>query len=318
MRRNHKKSPPSDGVVEARVSEKGPRWPARRSNFLTSSACTCAWVLLCGPVASAAEDFGKFGRGPIDVVGSVQRLVEETYTPHDPGRRLVFTRTFDPNGRVMETQVALQDKAAPPQNRTRRAVVMRDEAGRVIEERVSDGSGGLTAKEVSRYDQHGHVVEQVTYQPTGAESTKWLYAYDDRGRETDMRYYLAGVLRARYAYEHDERGNTIKTVAFRQDQSLEYTIVAKFDEKNRRTESLVYRPTGDVARRETFHYGDQGYVTEHISYHPDGSVIEKQVLSYEFDQQGNWIKRTTSKQVVPAGKLESIEIAQRTITYSAE
>lgn len=279
------------------------------------SALLCVWLFACGSIVDATEGTERLTPRQIDVVGAVQSIVEETFSPDHPERRIVFTRIFAEDGKVAETTISLIDSTAHTESSKRRTVVIRDAAGRVIEERIW-GSGEVPiGKQLYKYDSDGRLVEKETYEADESQSTKWLYRYDDRGNEKEMSYYIQGVLKARYVYETDEKGNKFKTVAFKSDGSLEFTTVDQFDRHNRRVESVTYTPAGKIDRRQAYKYNEAGYVVELLVHNNEGIMIDRQVSAYEFDKKGNWVQRVTAKSLLSSEKTETVEVARRRITY---
>ena len=249
------------------------------------------------------------------LIGSVKRLVETTYTASKPSRLIVVTSIYDRRGNIVEMQVALINKIQPEKESRRRAVITYDDTGRRIEDRIYQDDGGVTSRKVYSYDAHSRLVEKVEYRSENVVMTKWVYAYDDRGNEKEAKYYVKGRLIARYLYEYDEHGNKVKVVAFRGDGSEEHTAIHKYDEKNHSTESVVYEPGGAVDGKNTYRYNNRGYLTEEVISSADGSIIDKRVYSFEFDQKGNWVKRTVSTWAGSSGKLGPTQITERAISY---
>ena len=82
-------------------------------------------------------------------------------------------------------------------------------------------------------------------------------------------------------------------------------------------EVVVYSETGSLVRRDLYILDDKGNEIENTGFRPDGSVYAKRSYTYEFDSNGNWIKRTSSGNVVSdkRPRLEPPSVLLRTITY---
>jgi hypothetical protein len=82
-------------------------------------------------------------------------------------------------------------------------------------------------------------------------------------------------------------------------------------------EEMVYSEDGSLVRRALYILDDKGNEIENTGFMPDGSVYAKRSYTYEFDSNGNWIKRTSSGNVVSAERLrrEPPSVLLRTITY---
>lgn len=94
--------------------------------------------------------------------------------------------------------------------------------------------------------------------------------------------------------------------------------VAAYDVKGNKIDNAYYPSSGGaLTGKEVYQYDDKGNMTEMSLFGADGSLLSKETYSYEFDNNGNWIKMTTSVAVVEGGKIsfEPSEITYRTITY---
>ncbi len=278
-------------------------------------ACACLILMLCTPIATYASDTTKPRQQEAGLVGQVQRIVEETHNLDNPNMRIILTESCSRKGEINERIVALVYKDAPEKNTKQRTDFVRDDSGRTKEEKMYQDNGTLVLTQKYAYDNQGQLTQKISVQPDGTEESKWRYFYDSHGNEKEASYFMAGILKARYLYEYDKRGHRSKMITFRGDGSEEYTSIEKYDDKNRRIETVVYKPGGAVDRKHVYHYDKRGYLAEEIALSSDGSMTDKHVFSFEFDQIGNWIKRTRSTWTRSSGKVEQTEIAERRISY---
>src|SRR5262249_44538146 len=65
-------------------------------------------------------------------------------------------------------------------------------------------------------------------------------------------------------------------------------------------------------------YDAKGYITERERYDKSGALVEKSSNVYEYDSQGNWVKRTTSQMTIKDGRSDSrlVETSHRLIVYA--
>lgn len=214
---------------------------------------------------------------------------------------------------------------------------------KVIVEDVEDQSGewsvqGRKPSSVSYYDVHGYLTKKVSYDyranpfeikvygyidakrvsklnmihyeydpppmmmgPPPAPGTQnkrddrysyqYVYSYDRAKRLREMRMFMNdGEPGMRYVYEYS--GNEKEELAYTEDGTLNQKYVSVLDSKGNEIEWRVY----DVK---------------------DGSIRYKYLYTYEFDATGNWLKRSSQKEVVRNGerRLEPGSINYRTITY---
>jgi hypothetical protein len=242
-------------------------------------------------------------------------MVEEVYSPHKPDARVIVSESYDKAGELNERIVEIVYNDAPSKNTKQRVEFVRDDLGRVKEERLYGDDGTLVSTQKYIYDSQGKLTQKTSYRLDGAKESVWSYTYDDRGNEKEAKFFVADVLKARYLYAYDERGNKLKTTAFRGDGSEEYASIDKYDDKKRRTETVVLKPGGAVEQKHVYRYHDKGYLSEELMFSTDGSMIGKEIFSYKFDLKGNWIERTRTKWTKSSGKMEQTEIAKRTIVY---
>jgi hypothetical protein len=92
-----------------------------------------------------------------------------------------------------------------------------------------------------------------------------------------------GILKSKYTYKYDEKGNNIEGNWYDSDGSLEY--------------------------KYTFEHDDKGNEIEMKDYNSDGSLDYKQTFDYEYDKSDNWIKKVSFNN----GKPETVK--ERLIEY---
>lgn len=120
---------------------------------------------------------------------------------------------------------------------------------------------------------------------------KYKYRYDDKGRLAEMWMYMSnGELGLRYVY--NLKDNQRERLVYSADGKLNQKYVETLDNKRNMIEETIFEVKDD-------------------------SVRNKYLYTYEFDKQGNWIKKTASKQVIKDGKpfFEPSFLHHRTITY---
>ena len=61
--------------------------------------------------------------------------------------------------------------------------------------------------------------------------------------------------------------------------------------RRQRTEEQIPNQGGKWIKN----YDDKGYMTEGLRYDAGGRQVESLSVSYEFDDRGNWIKRSTRR-----------------------
>ena len=130
-------------------------------------------------------------------------------------------------------------------------------------------------------------------------------------REQDGLKGLVRRVRIESAKILEKEGKTV-------EGSRELRAIVTYDMQGRKLDTVAYpvenaTPTG----KEQYGYDDKGNIIEMVLRADDGSILSKETYQYEFDEFGNWKKKTASVAVYENGKLgfEPIEITYRTITY---
>jgi hypothetical protein len=117
--------------------------------------------------------------------------------------------------------------------------------------------------------------------------TKFEFKYDDQKRLIEHRWFRSnGELFLRYAYKYT--GNQLEELVYAENGSLNQRYVSTLDAKGNEIERTTFDPR-DNSPGATYSY------------------------KYEFDSEGNWTKRTTSKQVGTEWEPQYVDF--RTITY---
>lgn len=164
--------------------------------------------------------------------------------------------------------------------------VLSDPKGKVVERQVYAYSGGKLAeiverddmgkvalRQVSTYGDDG-LVREVTYYDAKKAVGRTVYHYDAQGRGSETIYYMADGSKAiapigpclgahRMTYEYDDKGRSARVVAYEADGAL------------KKSWQYSYNSKGDIAEEKR----------------EDSWSYETSTISYEYDLQGNWIKR---------------------------
>lgn len=145
------------------------------------------------------------------------------------------------------------------------------------------GSG----KGIFRYDDNGNELEEQQYKSDGSLISKYINTHDANGNLTMSKGYKPdGSLLTTRKWKYDSKGNTIES-------DMGWGIDSyKYDGNGNRTEQLNYNPDGTLKLRYTFKYDDKGNKTEEFKYTATGVLKDHNTWTYEYDKQGNWIKRT--------------------------
>ena len=128
-------------------------------------------------------------------------------------------------------------------------------------------------------------------------------------RKMDPRYQL------RFEFKYDEKKRLSEKTEFRSNGDHMGRHVYKY-EGNQKEES-VYLEDGRLMRRSLYILDDKGNTIESTDLDVDGKVLAKISFTYEYDANGNWTKRTSSRKEGNEAlrRLDPGSVQIRTITY---
>jgi len=176
-----------------------------------------------------------------------------------------------------------------------------DENGNMIESNKYYSDGRLERREIYKFDEIGNKIENNWYNSVGSLELRETYKYDKMRNMIESNwYYSNGRLGNRSTYKYDEKGNNIEINWYNPDGSLSYWKTDKYNEKGNRIESNWYTSDSSLYRRVI--YDEKGNEIE--KYNSDGILKSKWTFKYEFDKQGNWVKRIDFEDSIPKFLLE--------------
>jgi YD repeat-containing protein len=186
------------------------------------------------------------------------------------------------------------------------------------------------------YDRKGNLKGESMYLNTEYIQVKNLYEYDDQNRKIAETRYSKDKLIYKTTFGYDGQ-NLIKKETTGPTGAIEYREKRSYDKKGNLLEKYVIDSNDKSMTHEAYKYDAQGNMTEWIStvnnipemqmsYKYDshnnitamktkngkGETIDDRTYTYEYDNNGNWIKKTVSVN----GDL--FTIAERKIEYFAD
>jgi hypothetical protein len=149
------------------------------------------------------------------------------------------------------------------------------------------------------YNGKGRKTEENIYNKDGSLSWKTVYTYDTSGAVIETnRYHADGRLEQRMTYKYDDNGNAIEAESYNQDvKNGDY--VNKYDNDNRMIGQFNLDTfNGRLGNtKQYWKYNDSGATVEFTEYEGNATIPAKRITYTDIapDQQGNWIKRTETK-----------------------
>lgn len=247
--------------------------------------------------------------------------------------------TYNQSGYEIETDIKESD--FPKHSRYKR-----DENNNIIEKEETGSNEGDAYKTLNVYklDTKNNVIETKEYNLNGGLESVISYKYDDKNNilEENMTYNNSGspYISRKYKYKYDEKNNVVEkldvdeldfnlsrttykydannNVIFQQqtqkDGKRATTEIFKYDQRNNKIEEgKCYDLKANQFQMNYFVYDENDNLIQESAKNLDGSEYYKINYKYEFDNQGNWIRRTSDNNADYPGY-----IVERTIEYYGE
>jgi YD repeat-containing protein len=218
--------------------------------------------------------------------------------------------------RLETSKIRERDGEQVESPRALESITRYDEMGNEIDQSIYF-NGVLQGKIISVYDAQGNFT-QTHYNAEGAVTARSIVKYDGAGKVTELSTYNAnGSLTRKVTYVRNDLGKLTEEIAVDYVRpALSYRIVHFYDEAGKPTMDRVYDADG-VLKQESVHTSAG---TDVITHKKDGSTklwdAKLADLSFEYDSQGNWTKRSHRRKIIESNKTtEVVEVTYRKITY---
>jgi len=256
-------------------------------------------------------------------------------------RRHVFV--LDDSGNRVEYRV--YDSDGTPSSRF---TYKYDARGNKIEESFYSHTGELGGRLVLTYDEKGNQTSQISYNGTGAMHWKLVSTYDAKGNVVErLQYQGQGeTLRYQIAFKYDAKGRTteVETKEFNAVPNVHVShapepgrVVYTYDDEKMTKTVTSYKQDGGLKERLVYTYDAQGTEVARESLKPGGSSSDTVIQFYdnihepgskfrgslsgrpsteiEYDEHGNWTKKTYLIQSAQGEKPQPYRAEVRVITY---
>ena len=200
--------------------------------------------------------------------------------------------------------------------------------------------------QTSKFDRDGKRVEKFHYRIDGVALPKTTYSYDSNGVLLKENYYSAvsgepyletiytydsqGKLKqeisrniednkvfSRKLYSHDLKRNYTEVVEYNSDSVVRGKLGFSWNNQGKVSEVIGFSPKGEILGKGTISYDEKGNIAEMVCSPSDGSPERREKYTYDFDGQGNWVKKTLYHWVTEEGKskYKLMNITYRTMVY---
>jgi YD repeat-containing protein len=266
---------------------------------------------------------------------------EEHYNPESKTYTGPRRHTFnlDENGRVVEFILYEANGTIGD-----RFTYKYDAKGNKLEEVFYSWTGARIGRLVYTYDGAGHRITETSYNRDD-DASAWnnTTSYDAEGRMTEWVQYQNGVLRYKKLFKFDSQGRIAEEETFEFNGSpnirashapVPGKVVHTYNDRERSEEIATYAPDGALNSRVIRRRDEKGNELSSEYFNSDGSrrnteigledptrtklvgrLSGKALIRYEYDSQGNWIRKTNLILEPGAKEPQSYNTEYRDIKY---
>ncbi len=196
----------------------------------------------------------------------------------------------------------------------------------------------ITRITTSTYDDKGNYLESITAQADGTELWRRTSAYNDNNKRISEHTYNGSdqTLREYSLFSYTEKGDMLSHIQYDADGVIKYTYERKYDDNGYLIEDITEWSDPTMAKqskRSVRKNNEHGDCIEHTVYNMDGTLRDVYTYSYqydsegkkivaeredfelypkapgetetfEYDDRGNWIKKTVCYKTVPKFMVE--------------
>jgi YD repeat-containing protein len=272
-------------------------------------------ILLLLPMITNAQ--GKSDIQKEGLLGKVRtQLIEQaTLSPKPDGsieelRKFSSLNFYDNNGNCVDG-IGAQLDGTKFGNR-----IFYDANGREIERHFLDANEAMTAKSYSFYNPKGQRMKTVVYCGDAINHTL-SFSYDKKGNQIEeIVHHPALETKSKALIFYDDHANEIERRVYKTDGTLSRTYIYTYDDKGRRLSWILYDEQKVPIIHWVHTYNEKGDLKETFYYNRQGVLYMKEAFSYEYDRQGNWIKKQFDIEKFKDGQTVSeVLIIYRKLTY---
>lgn len=211
----------------------------------------------------------------------------------------LFFNEYNKKGYAIEKRdYRLQDKT----------IFKYDNKGNIVQRLVyslTDHGSGPIGERIFEYDEEGNLV--TTKWSSSYSQGKWMYKYDENGNQTEFIVHHRGKVYKRTNYKYNEKGKVIEETLYNTDDLLVERAIFDYDENGNKILIKMFAPDERLKFRSTYKYDDRNNRIEEINFLKFGDdkanleyaiandldkYKEHFTFTYEYDNEGNWIKKT--------------------------
>ena len=170
-----------------------------------------------------------------------------------------------------------------------------DRQGREIEDYTYTIDGRESPKSVSSYNEKNWLIKNDTFSALSNKPyLQTRYVYDDFGNVKEIAQYNIedNSLLQKWVFTNDLQKKYFEFADFDSRNKQRMRVGFKRDEKCRLAEIFAYQPDDKLGVKSIFSFDKNDVPVQVVNYSGDNEIIGKRNYEYEFDNQGNWIKKS--------------------------
>lgn len=183
-----------------------------------------------------------------------------------------------------------------------------DKNGNTIAELHFGTSEVIEHKTEYKYNENNQKVNETHYNKEGKTDYTTIYQYNGDLLISAETSNGKGEVSYIEKNEYDKNGNLTSHYVFDKFEGVPTNEEYTYDTEGNRIQWTSYR-NEKVTLKAAYTYDDHNNMTKALTVDGDGNVIESKLYNYEYDKQGNWIRKIFINQDRPS------IITERTITY---
>jgi hypothetical protein len=214
----------------------------------------------------------NFRKKKSNVWGEFEKTSDRVYQFNIDGNLVEFNRFKEDGTPAMKTVYTYNDK----QNK--------------VEATNFDANNNQTSTTITTVNGNGFKTEEQSYSSDGKLSSRHTFEYDDKNNNTKKTIYRAdGTVSGTFTWTYDSKGNPIK-VKKQFSGSTEHVQDFVYNEKGYLLGETSYDDRGGIDIRFERYYDEYGNKIQEIKY-KRRDLLGSQAWKYEYDKQGNWVKK---------------------------
>jgi YD repeat-containing protein len=277
---------------------------------ITAALLIGLWPLAWSAHGWATDRFFPTGESELErVIGPVRQATVTT-------KNSITTLLYSPTGALTRKEVRNRSDSSDDPGET--TLYRYDSGGRKVGEYIKDSDGEVIPLRLLAYNDEQRIAAEAAYHMCRTFSSLHMYAYDRKSQLIEDLQFESRRL-TRRAFEYDAKGEVDRVITERNGRLMTTTRYT-YDDAGRVATAAYEQPDGSVVRR--LYYDERGNVIMLVETHPRDSARDKtEITTYEYDQHGNWTRRTIIRAVNPLDEEglpieEPVEVINREIIYA--